>query len=112
MGRLLAALLADAEPAGPANPAKVANPTPARLERFADSQDSQGVDACQPSAPDAIRARLHRIAGADGLPAACVDSIPDDELPQYDEWADEDLRLPLHLRARRIVTPLRAGETK
>ncbi|HEY2345416.1 MAG TPA: hypothetical protein VGH80_05960 [Xanthomonadaceae bacterium] len=47
-----------------------------------------------------IRTRLHRLAVAEGLPAACVDSIPDDELPLYDELTDDDLLLPLHLRAR------------
>lgn len=48
------------------------------------------------------RTRLHRLAAAEGLPAACVDTIPDEELPLYDVWSDTDLLLPLHLRARSL----------
>lgn len=52
-------------------------------------------------AADVMRARLNRLAAANGLPRECVDSIPDGELPLYHECSDDDLRLPLHLRAWR-----------
>lgn len=50
---------------------------------------------------DIMRARLNRLAAANGLPRECVDRIPDDELPLYHDCSDDDLRLPLHLRAYR-----------
>ncbi len=109
MGRLLEALRADSEKSQTALPAKVANlrmSAPERMERFADSQDSQRAaveNIAADESPDAIRERLLALARAEGLPAPAVDTIPDDELHLYAELDDADLLLPLHLRARGLL---------
>ncbi len=56
------------------------------------------------------RARLHRLVAGEGLSPGCVDTIPDDELHLYAELDDDELRLPLHLRARCAQTTQQSYE--
>lgn len=100
MGRLLAALIADSGTAPAANPAKVANLTPAPAERFADSQDSQGVRPAS-AEPDtgAIRIRLLELATATYMDTAPVRALSESFLRDCDGMADDALRALLAMLA-------------
>lgn len=100
MGRLLAALIADSETVPAANPAKVANIASAPVQRFADSQDSQGVEL--PSAKDQTARLLAELRrqflpddwiGLDHGDIADMAALTDRQLSAYVRMlADADLR--------------------
>ena len=91
MGRLLEALRADSGSRSPANPAKVANLAPFKPEVFADSQDSQRIAA-------AIRAHLLSLAAANGIDAAHVHRLHEDDLAACRGCTNATLRDWLRLR--------------
>lgn len=95
MGRLLDALRVDSGNGPAANPANVANLPKGPRPRFADSQDSQGLEVSKPlpaTDADAIRHKLLTLAADEQVPAAVVHCLHGDDLAACAGCTDTELR--------------------